>query len=136
MGSFQSWVESPLVSVTNLCSITGLSDNMLVIYEPDFIARRNCIQGCLSERDRLGVSLRQRVRRHEALIAHMEIAYSTACKTWYRRPCAHEKGEEKSGRASMKTQESRNEFVRKGLEHERALMHTKGSSESMAIEID
>jgi hypothetical protein len=48
-----------------------------VIYEPELIVRRDHIHGRLNDVDRVDASLRKRIRRHDGLIAHMEIAYST-----------------------------------------------------------
>ncbi|KAF2631927.1 hypothetical protein BU25DRAFT_445105 [Macroventuria anomochaeta] len=107
-----------------------------MIYEPDLIARRDHIHGQLSAMDRADAHLRKRVRRHDTLMAHMEAAYSTARKIWYRSPRFQKEGEVKLGRASMETRESRDEFVRKGLAHERAAIRMKGASEETAIELD
>ena len=134
MVNIRSWVVSLPVRIT-LFKSALYSTNSIVIYEPDLIARRNIIHGCLSDVDRLETNLRKRIRRHDALIAHMEIIYSTRRKLWYLSPRIVKEGEGRSGRASLLTKESRNEFVRKGLEQERAAMRLKGASEETAIEL-
>jgi hypothetical protein len=118
------------------CELASSVANNPVIYEPDLVARRDRIYEQLSTLDRTDVQLRKRVRRHDTLIAHMEVSYSTAHKRWYRSPRFQKDGEGKPGRASMETKESRDEFVRKGLEQERAVMRTKGGSEKTAIELE
>lgn len=67
---------------------------------------------------------------------HMENSYSTARKRWFRVHRGQEEGNEKLLRASMATEESREEFVQRGLALERAAMHIKGASDCDAIELD
>lgn len=122
-------------STLAICQCASRIANSLVIYEPDLVARRDTIHGCLSDVDRLETNLRKRIRRQERLVAHMEIAYCARRKLWYRSPRILKDGE-KPGRASMLTKEGRDEFVRKALEQERAAMRMKGTSEGAAIEID
>ena len=110
--------------------------NSSVIYEPDLMSRQNHIHGQLSPADRIDSQLRKRVRRHDTLVAHMEVAYCSARKMWYQCPRFQKKGEEKSVRTSMETKESRDEFVREGLARERAAMCTEGASEEIAIKLD
>ena len=111
--------------------------DMTVIYEPDLVNRRDNIHERLSASDRNDAQLRKRVRRHDTLIMHMEVGYSAACKRWYHNPRQVSKGgEEKSVRASMETKDSRDEFVRKGLEQEKAAMRIDGGSHGTAIELD
>lgn len=85
--------------------------------------------------DRLNTNLRKRIRRHDVLVAHMEVVYSTRRKMWYRNPQAQKKEEEKPSRASMATQDSRAEFVQKGLMQERTAMGIRGAFET-AIQLD
>lgn len=135
MESTQLWEVLLLVRVVE-CEPTNRVTNSPVIYEPDLIARRDRIYRQLSTLDGTDVQMRKRVRRHDTLIAHMEVSYSTARKRWYHSPRFRKDEEGKSGRASMDTKESRDEFVRKGLEQERAVMRTKGGSEKTAIELE
>jgi hypothetical protein len=107
-----------------------------VIYEPELIVRRDHIHGRLNDVDRVDASLRKRIRRHDGLIAHMEIAYSTRRKLWYRSIRIQKQGEEKVWRGSMESQESRDEFVKMGLEKEWAAMRIEGASEETAIELE
>lgn len=107
-----------------------------MIYEPDLVSRRDWIHSQLGCNDRDVAQLRKRIRRHDNLMAHMEITYYTGRKKWCQSPRWREEGERKPVRASMMTEESRDDFVRKGLEHECAIMGMKGSSEETAIELE
>ncbi|KZM28586.1 uncharacterized protein EKO05_0001426 [Ascochyta rabiei] len=107
-----------------------------MIYEPDLVARRDYIHGRLSSVDKLDTSLRKRIRRHDGLIAHMEVAYYASRRAWYRSPRAQKGGHENSERASMETRESRDEFVRKVLREEWTAMRTEGVSEKTDVDLD
>ncbi|XPS75185.1 hypothetical protein M3J09_007292 [Ascochyta lentis] len=107
-----------------------------MIYEPDLVARRDYVHERLSSVKRLDANLRKRVRRHDRLIAHMEMAYSTARRAWCRSPRVQKEGHGRTGRSSMETQESRDEFVRKSLKEERTAMCTEGFSEKTAIRLE
>lgn len=98
--------------------------------------RQKHIHNQLDLADRTEVHLRKRIRRHDALMAHMRSAYSTACKKWNLVSRLQEGRNETSVKASMETKESRDAFVRQGLALERAAMHIKGVSEDTAIELD
>ncbi|KAJ4380558.1 hypothetical protein N0V86_003917 [Didymella sp. IMI 355093] len=74
------------------------------------------------------IDAQKRIRRHDQLMAHMEIAYSTARKVWFRISQIQKEG--KTLKKSLATKESRDEFVRNALKTEWATMSTKGSSES------
>lgn len=65
----------------------------------------------------------RRIRRHDQLIAHMEVAYSAARKIWYRSPLIQKEG--KPVKKSLETKESRDEFVRRTLEAEWAAMSSE-----------
>ncbi|KAJ4986917.1 hypothetical protein SVAN01_07595 [Stagonosporopsis vannaccii] len=106
-----------------------------MIYEPDLAIRQEHVHGQLDPADRTEAQLRKRIRRHNTLMAHTEISYSTARKRWCRASRLQEEGKEKSVRASMETKESREEFVRQGLALERAAVHIPGASEEPAIEL-
>jgi hypothetical protein len=139
-----------------------------VIYEPDLIARRRYIRNLLGDIEGINGNnnAQRRVRRHDQLIAHMEIAYSSARKMWYQSPLIQKEG--RSLKKSLETKERRDEFVRNTLEAEwaamstkigreedelkksctkqkplqeiigedRAAMHTQGTSQESAIELD
>lgn len=104
-----------------------------MIYEPDLASRRDYIHRQLEPKDRDVAQLRKRVRRHDTLMAHMEMAYHAGRKTWYRAPRWLAEGEGKTLRASMKTRESRAAFVREGLQYEHKVMGMGGTSEKTAI---
>ncbi|KAF1923913.1 uncharacterized protein M421DRAFT_425245 [Didymella exigua CBS 183.55] len=109
-----------------------------MIYEPDLVARGDYLHGLLGLLDHTDNSTaRRRVRRHDLLMMHMEVAYSTARKIWYRKsPSLREEGKAPAVRKSMETRESRDAFVRDALASERASLHSQGASEDTAIELD
>ncbi|KAF2993608.1 hypothetical protein E8E13_001608 [Curvularia kusanoi] len=106
-----------------------------MFYEPDLASRRDYIHSQLSDEDRLDKPLKTRVRRHEVLIRHMSVAYSTSQKRWYRTQF-YDEVVSRPGRRSLETKESREEFVRKQIAFERDQMGMEGSSEENAIELD
>ncbi|KAF3047890.1 hypothetical protein E8E11_009229 [Didymella keratinophila] len=89
-----------------------------MIYKPDLIARRRYLGNLLGFIEGINANnkAQRRVRRHDQLMAHMEIAYSSAHRTWYRSPVIQKEG--KSLKKSLETKESRDEFVRKTFEAE------------------
>lgn len=113
----------------------GYSANNSVIYEPDLLARRDYLHhhlGILHDPD--NICARKRVRRHDQLIIHMEVAYSTSRKVWYRSPQIQSEVR-KSVKKSMQTEESRETFVQNTLASERASMYSQDMSEETAIEL-
>ncbi|KAJ8117590.1 hypothetical protein OPT61_g1243 [Boeremia exigua] len=108
-----------------------------MIYEPDLISRRDYILSQLSSTDRTESQLRKRIRRHDALTTHMEIGYSIHRKAWLRSHIPMPRDEVNYPvRPSMRTGESRDEFVRKTLAYELTTMHVQGASEDVPIEFD
>lgn len=99
-----------------------------VIYEPDVIARRRHLGALLGDIEEANnAEAQKRIRRHDQLMAHMEIAYSAALKVWHRSPLAQKEG--KTVKKSLETRESRDEFVRTTLKAEWAAMSGKTSPE-------
>jgi hypothetical protein len=96
-----------------------------VIYKPDLIARRRYMGNLLGFMEGIHIKsikkAQKRVRRHDQLMAHMETAYSAARKTWYYSPVIQKEGQ--SLKKSLETKQSRDEFVRKAFEVERAERH-------------
>jgi len=117
------------------CDLRYKTTNGTVIYEPDLISRQNYIHKHLNEADRHPSVLRRRVRRHETLMRHMAIAYSTHLQLWCK-TVSHDEVVSRPGRSSLKTPESREEYVRKALTFEHHVMGMKGSSEDNAIELE
>ncbi|KAH6615017.1 hypothetical protein C7974DRAFT_379905 [Boeremia exigua] len=107
----------------------------IMIYEPDLASRRDDIHSQLRSVDMTEEQLRKRVRRHNKLIAHMEVTYDPVSKFWYRASKSQKNGQ-KPAKGSMQTAESRDKFVRIGLADERAAMHTQGASEETPIELN
>ncbi len=101
----------------------------LVIYEPHLAARRDYILGLLSDDDRLNVNIRKRIRRHDELNRHMGSDYLPGLKVWtkgfYGRPV----------KPSMETPESKDKFVKAGLQKEWAAMGIKGVLADTYIEL-
>ena len=106
-----------------------------MIYEPDLISRRDYIHSQLIEADRHPSVLRRRVRRHESLMRHMAITYSTNLQLWCK-AAHHDEVVSVPRRKSLKTPESREEYVQKALTFERHVMGMKGSSDENAIELE
>lgn len=115
---------------------TLMANGSLVIYEPELAARRDLIHGCLTDSDRFETNLRKRIRRHDALIMHLEIRYTTRNKRWYESSRRQADYEGKSIRASLLTRESRDEFVRNALKQERAAMRMECASQETAIALN
>jgi hypothetical protein len=116
-------------STFDTCEFTRKLTNHSVIYEPDLIARQRylvSLLGSLEGPESIGAQ--KRIRRHDQLMAHMEIAYSTARKVWFRNPQTQKEG--KTLKKSLATKESREEYVRNALKTEWATLSTKGSCES------
>jgi hypothetical protein len=106
-----------------------------VVYEPDLMSRRDYIHSQLIESDRHPSVLRKRIRRHETLMRHMTITYSTHLQLWCK-TAYHDEVVNSPGRSSLKTPESREEYVRKALTFERHVIGMMGSSEDNAIELE
>lgn len=117
------------------CESPNFANNP-VIYEPDLIARRRYLGNVLGDLERVNnTNAQRRIRRHDRLMAHMEIAYSTARKIWHRSPLIQKEG--KHVKKTLETKESRDEFVRNTLEAEWAAMSTQiGRAEDKEEEED
>jgi hypothetical protein len=110
-----------------------------VISEPDIIARRDLIYALLGdERAQDPTYLRRRCAAHERLITHMGIVYWSGGKRWVKKSKFFKPSPEKVPVVpkSMKTKESREEYVKKVLEKERSALGMGGTSEENAIELD
>ncbi|KAF3043459.1 hypothetical protein E8E12_008879 [Didymella heteroderae] len=95
-----------------------------MIYEPDLIARRQYLGSLLDDLEGSGnIGAQRRIRRHDQLMAHMEVAYSATRKVWYQSPLIRKEG--KPLRKSLETKESRDAFVRSTLKAEWAAMSTE-----------
>jgi hypothetical protein len=79
--------------------------------------------------------LRKRIRRHEKLMKHMTTTYSTHLQLWCK-TAHHDQVASSPGRSSLKTPESREEYVGKALTFERHVMGMMGSSKDNAIELE
>ncbi|OSS49718.1 hypothetical protein B5807_06166 [Epicoccum nigrum] len=106
-----------------------------MVYEPDLVSRRDYIHSQLIEPDRHPSMLRKRIRRHETLMRHMTITYSTRLQLWCRTAYCDEVVS-RPGRPSLEMPESREEYVRTALAYERLVMGMKGSSEDNAIKLE
>ena len=79
--------------------------------------------------------LRKRLRRHQTLMRHMTTMYSSHLQLWCK-AAHHDEVVDKPARSSLKTPESREDYVRKALTFERHVMGMKGSSEDNALELE
>ncbi|KAH7095995.1 hypothetical protein FB567DRAFT_513944 [Paraphoma chrysanthemicola] len=104
---------------TGLTTVMGSACTMIL--ESDVLARRTHIQALLGA----GVESKGRVAAHDRIVAHMGLYYSCGNASqgggWRRAPRLSEQALEKASK-SMRSEEGRREYVRKGLEREWAAM--------------
>lgn len=111
-----------------ICS--GIDTTM--ISEPDVLARKKLIHGMLL--DSTKKALTKRNNQHTRLLKHMNPTIPAGCGRWVRVRQGDVIGE--CLWESLRTPESRGEFVRNKLREEWAAMGSKGSSTDDAIELD
>ncbi|KAF2706602.1 hypothetical protein K504DRAFT_458997 [Pleomassaria siparia CBS 279.74] len=118
----------PLSIGEYVCSGTDTT----MISEPDLLARKALIHGML--RDSTPKALNRREKSHVLLLKHMNPTIPAGSSRWVR----YRGDVNMSGSAwkTMRTPESRAEFVRKALQKERALLEENGNSSNTAIEVD
>jgi hypothetical protein len=112
-----------------------------VISEPDVIARSEMIHSLLGYGKAHDlVYMRRRSAAHERIIAHMRVFYSSRYQIWIKKPkftmsSTSDKPPPKLPK-SMQTKESREEYIEKQLEIERAALGVSGSSKEIPIELE
>jgi hypothetical protein len=111
-----------------ICS--GIDTTM--ISEPDVLARKELIHGMLS--DSTKKALTKRSNKHIVLLQHMDPTIPAGSGRWSRTRQGHVI--KNCMLESMRTPESRGEFVKDKLREEWAAMGIKGSSIDDAVELD
>ncbi|KAH7388794.1 hypothetical protein BKA66DRAFT_489929 [Pyrenochaeta sp. MPI-SDFR-AT-0127] len=108
-----------------------------MISERDVIARRDHIKALLGSNIEGRNYLRKRIGIHNRIIQHLGIIWSATRAGWKKAPNLTEMDLEK-GPKSMKTEENRRAYVKKGLQSEWAAMGMSlvGTSKESAIEVD
>jgi hypothetical protein len=107
-----------------------------VISEPDVVARRDLIYNLLGDEKAQDLAyMRRRNAAHERLIMHMCVFYWSEGKRWMKKSNTVTISASKLPK-SMKTKESREEYIEKNLKKEREAMGLGGSSKETAIELD
>jgi hypothetical protein len=116
------------------------TDQAIVISEPDVVSRSRLIHNLLGdEKANDLVYMRRRNAAHERIITHMRVFYSSEYQKWIKKPkvmmsSSSDKPPPKLPK-SMQTKESREEYIEKHLEIERAALGVRGSSKEMPLEL-
>ena len=116
----------PLTVGEYVCS--GIDTTM--ISEPDVLARKEYIQGMLL--DSTTRAMRRRVLAHTLLLKHMNPTIPAGYGRWVR---VNEGVKEDARTESLRTPQSRAEYVSKTLKKEWAAMGASGYSTDTAIEV-
>ena len=112
-----------------------------MVSEPDVVSRSRLIHSLLGdEKSQDLVFMRQRTAAHERIITHMQVFYSSEYQKWLKKPkitmsLSSDKPPAKAPK-SMQTKESREDYIEKHLEIERAALGVEGSSKETPIELE